>query len=91
MKSCSPGQQRLSSRPAASIGPEIEGAEVLREISGDALGILVTNNKLHSRTLSEIVDQVGDSARGVFLRDLTRQRTGSACSPRKQGSISATS
>ena len=60
-------------KAGGAIGPEIEGAEVLREISGDALGILVTNNKLHSRTLSEIIDQVGDSARGVFLRDLTRQ------------------
>ncbi|HUJ47205.1 MAG TPA: hypothetical protein VLV55_08750 [Rhizomicrobium sp.] len=29
-----------------SIGPEIEGAEVLRDISGDAVGVLVTNNKL---------------------------------------------
>jgi aspartate-alanine antiporter len=60
-------------RAGASIGPEIEGADVLREISGDALGVLVSNNRLHGRTLSEIVDQVGDDARGVFLRDLTRR------------------
>jgi AspT/YidE/YbjL antiporter-like protein len=60
-------------KAGASIGPEIEGAEVLGEISGDALGVLVTNNKLHGRTLSEIADQVGDAARGVFLRDLTRR------------------
>ena len=60
-------------RAGASIGPEIEGAEVLREILGDALGVLVSNNTLHGRTLSEIADQVGDAARGVFLRDLTRR------------------
>jgi aspartate-alanine antiporter len=60
-------------KAGASIGPEIEGAEGLGEISGDTLGVLVTNTKLHGRTLSEIADQVGDSARGVFLRDLTRR------------------
>ncbi len=55
------------------IGPEIEGAEVLREVLGDALGVLVNNRTLHSRSLTEIAAQMGDSARGVFLRDLTRQ------------------
>ncbi len=57
-----------------SIGTEIEGAEVLREVMGDALGVLVDNRALHGRTLSQIADQVGDAARGVFLRDLTRGR-----------------
>jgi uncharacterized transporter YbjL len=57
-----------------SIGVEIEGAEVLREVMGDTLGVLVNNRALHGRTLSEIADQVGDAARGVFLRDLTRGR-----------------
>ena len=60
-------------RAGASIGPEIEGAEVLREVLGDALGVLVSNQALHGRTLAEVADQVGDSARGVFLRDLTRR------------------
>ena len=59
-------------RAGHSIGPEIEGAEVLREVFGDALGVLVSNQALHGRTLAEIADLVGDSARGVFLRDLTR-------------------
>ena len=60
-------------RAGASIGPEIEGAEALREVQGDALGVLVNNRALHGRTLTEIADQVGADARGVFLRDLTRQ------------------
>jgi putative transport protein len=60
-------------RAGASIGPEIEGAEVLREVLGDALGVLVSNNELHGLTLREIADRVGDAARGVFLRDLTRR------------------
>ena len=60
-------------RAGASIGPEIEGAEVLREVQGDALGVLVNNRALHGRTLTEIADRVGADARGVFLRDLTRQ------------------
>jgi putative transport protein len=48
-------------KAGASIGSEIEGAEVLREVFGDALGVLVSNQTLHDRTLSEIVDLVGDS------------------------------
>ena len=60
-------------KAGASIGPEIEGAEVLREVLGDALGVLVSNQELHGRTLTEIADRVGDGARGVFLRDLTRR------------------
>jgi putative transport protein len=60
-------------RAGASIGPEVEGAEVLREVLGDALGVLVSNNELHGLTLREIADRVGDAARGVFLRDLTRR------------------
>jgi putative transport protein len=77
-------------RTGALIGPEIEGAEVLREVLGDALGVLVSNNALHGRTLSEIADRVGDAARGVFLRDLSRrgQEVPLAQKPR---SISATS
>jgi aspartate-alanine antiporter len=55
------------------IGPEIEGAAVLGEVLGDALGVLVNEPSLHGRTLSEIAAKVGDSARGVFLRDLTRR------------------
>jgi putative transport protein len=60
-------------RAGTSIGPEIEGAEVLREVQGDALGVLVNNRELHGRSLREIADRVGEDARGVFLRDLTRQ------------------
>jgi putative transport protein len=60
-------------RAGTSIGPEIEGAEVLREVLGDALGVLFSNNELHGLTLREIADRVGDAARGVFLRDLTRR------------------
>lgn len=60
-------------RAGASIGPEIEGAEVLREIQGDALGVLVNNRALHGLSLTEIVNRVGEDARGVFLRELTRQ------------------
>lgn len=60
-------------KAGGSIGPEIEGAEALREVSGDALGVLVSNQTLHGRTLTEIADRVGDAARGVFLRDLTRR------------------
>ena len=35
--------------------------------------VLVNNQSLHGRTLTEIAERVGDAARGVFLRDLTRR------------------
>src|ERR1700733_3598688 len=40
-------------KAGASIGAEIEGAEVLREVMGNALGVLVSDRTLHDRTLSE--------------------------------------
>lgn len=57
---------------AAHIGPEIDGGEVLRDMAGEVLDVLVNERKLHGRTLSEIVALVGDDAHGVFLRDLKR-------------------
>jgi len=60
-------------RAGAFVGPETEGAEVLREVLGDALGVLVNSQALHGRTLREVAENVGETARGVFLRDLTRQ------------------
>jgi putative transport protein len=55
------------------LGPEIEGEHVMRSISGESVDVLVSSRDLHGRTLQEIVDRVGDQARGVFLRSLTRQ------------------
>jgi len=54
------------------IGPEIEGEHVMRSVPGEVLEVLVAARDLHGRTLSEIVERVGDAARGVFLRSLTR-------------------
>ena len=78
-----PVQAAALIRAGTSIGPEIEGAAVLREVLGDALGVLVSNQALHGRTLAEeIADQIGNSARGVFLRDLTRRGArGAALTP----------
>lgn len=58
---------------APSIGPEIEGEHVMRSVPGEVLEVYVTARNLHGRTLAEIVDEVGDAARGVFLRALTRR------------------
>jgi aspartate-alanine antiporter len=57
----------------ASIGPEIEGEHVMRSVPGEVLEVFVTARDLHGRTLAEIVDELGDTARGVFLRALTRR------------------
>jgi putative transport protein len=55
------------------IGPEIEGEHVMRSVPGEVVDVLVTARDLHGRTLSDIVDRIGDTARGVFLRALTRR------------------
>jgi AspT/YidE/YbjL antiporter-like protein len=54
------------------VGPEIEGEHVMRSVPGEVLEVLVAERDLHGRTLTEIVERVGDAARGVFLRTLTR-------------------
>jgi AspT/YidE/YbjL antiporter-like protein len=58
---------------ASRIGPEIEGEHVMRSVPGEVVDVYVTARDLHGRTLSDIVDRVGDNARGVFLRALTRR------------------
>jgi putative transport protein len=58
---------------ASLIGPEIEGEHVMRSVPGEVVDVLVTARDLHGRTLSDIVDRIGDTARGVFLRALTRR------------------
>jgi putative transport protein len=58
---------------ASLIGPEIEGEHVMRSVPGEVVDVLVTARDLHGLTLSDIVDRVGDTARGVFLRALTRR------------------
>jgi putative transport protein len=55
-----------------TVGPEIEGEHVMRSVPGEVLEVLVAARDLHGRTLTEIVERVGDSARGIFLRTLTR-------------------
>jgi aspartate-alanine antiporter len=54
------------------VGPEIEGEDVMRSVAGDVIDVLVGNAQLHGRSLAEVVERVGDDARGVFLQKLTR-------------------
>jgi putative transport protein len=54
------------------IGAEIDADKILKAIPGNVLDVVVDNRKLHGRSLQEIANRVGDSARGVFLRALTR-------------------
>ena len=54
------------------IGTEIDADEILRAIPGNVVEVLVDNRKLHGRSIKEVVERVGDNARGVFLRVLTR-------------------
>jgi putative transport protein len=54
------------------VGPEIEGEHVMRSVPGEVLEVLVAARDLQGRTLTEIVEQLGEAVRGVFLRELTR-------------------
>jgi aspartate-alanine antiporter len=55
------------------IGPEIDGHEVLHDVTGEVLDVVVDARGLHGRSIREIAERVGDDARGVFLRDLKRR------------------
>jgi putative transport protein len=54
------------------IGTEIDADEILRAMPGNVMEVLVDNRRLHGRSLNEVAERVGDNARGVFLRALTR-------------------
>lgn len=54
------------------IGAEIDADVLLRNLPGNVTEVLVENRKLHGRSIREVADIVGDDARGVFLRALTR-------------------
>ena len=58
---------------APLVGPEIEGEHVMRSVPGEVVDVFVTARDLHGRTLNDIVNRFGDTARGVFLRALTRR------------------
>lgn len=55
------------------LGPEIAGEHLMHKISGESVDVLVSSRDLHGRSLQEIVDRIGDKARGVFLNALMRQ------------------
>ncbi|WIW49533.1 transporter [Bradyrhizobium sp. 62B] len=54
------------------IGDEIDAGELLRSLPGNVIEVLVESRHLHGRSLRDIVERLGDNARGVFLRALTR-------------------
>ncbi|WP_426418731.1 aspartate:alanine exchanger family transporter [Bradyrhizobium genosp. A] len=54
------------------IGAEIDADEILKTIPGNVIEVLVDNRKLHGRPVRDVAERVGASARGVFLRALTR-------------------
>ena len=54
------------------IGNEIDADEILRSIPGNVVEVLVDSRKLHGRSIKDVAERVGDNARGVFLRALTR-------------------
>jgi aspartate-alanine antiporter len=58
------------------IGTEIDADEILKAIPGNVIEVLVDNRNLHGRSIHEIADRVGNDARGVFLRALTRMGRG---------------
>lgn len=54
------------------IGIEIDADEMLKAIPGNVVEVLVDNRKLHGRSIKDVAERVGDNARGVFLRELSR-------------------
>jgi aspartate-alanine antiporter len=60
----------VAARPI--IGGEIDADEILKAIPGNVVEVLVDNRKLHGRSVKDVAERIGGSARGVFLRALTR-------------------
>jgi aspartate-alanine antiporter len=60
----------IVARPA--IGAEIDADDILTAIPGNVLDVLVDSRELHGRSIQQVASRVGDDARGVFLRTLTR-------------------
>ncbi|UEM14917.1 transporter [Bradyrhizobium barranii subsp. barranii] len=54
------------------IGNEIDADEILKAIPGNVINVLVDSRHLHGRSIMEIAERVGNDARGVYLRTLTR-------------------
>ncbi|MCS3927905.1 aspartate-alanine antiporter [Bradyrhizobium elkanii] len=54
------------------LGAEIDAGELLRNLPGNVTEVLVENRRLHGRSIRDIAERLGDDARGVFLRSLTR-------------------
>ena len=54
------------------IGTEIDADEILRAVPGNVIDVLVDSRELHGRSVKEVAERVGDNARGVLLRNLTR-------------------
>lgn len=63
------------------IGTEIDPNEILKAIQGNVVDVIVDNRKLHGLTVREIAELVGNNARGVFLRALTRMSRDVPLSP----------
>jgi aspartate-alanine antiporter len=56
----------------AIVGPEIKNETLVANRATEIFSVLVGSRKIHGRTLAEVVESVGDDARGVFLRALVR-------------------
>jgi putative transport protein len=55
------------------IGTEIDASEITSVMPGDVVDVLVGERNLHGHTLLDVAERIGDAARGVFLRALTRR------------------
>ena len=69
----------VSARPF--IGIEIDADEILKAIPGNVIEVLVDDRRLHGRSMKEVAEMVGNDARGVFLRSLTRMNRDVPLSP----------
>jgi aspartate-alanine antiporter len=67
---------------AAAIGQEIEGQHLLGTTAGQVVDVYVTASRLHGLSIQEIADRLGNEARGVFLRSISRRGQDVPITPR---------
>jgi AspT/YidE/YbjL antiporter-like protein len=67
---------------AAALGQEIEGQHLLGTTAGQVVDVYVTASRLHGLSIQEIADRLGNEARGVFLRSISRRGQDVPITPR---------
>lgn len=69
---------------SATIGPELEGWDLMAPLEAYSADFVVTNREFSGRTLAEVSAQLGETAHGVYVQSVTRMGNPVAIEPGMQ-------